>query len=471
VLALLQLVASTSVDVYNGRHPGWWVAIQGTTVAFAAAFAGAAAASNGAWWRRMQEKAGSTTPSSLGTGMAASAVAGAVFAVLCWAASSLGDAASPMALAVLLAALLGGVVGSVRVGGAVLAGLVATFVATLLNLVGQLVNAIFVIAPAVSRGQGAAGGSLAFSAVVWIISTVAGSLTGIWWLSRRRQHTWWAHATVVGLFPGVLLTAGSFGSFVAWLLVQDPDKDEALNDAIGAHGLQLGISLGCGLITTLLALRLVPDWRRRPVRTPVAATETAAAPADGGNAPVAETPGSTAESSRVSPVDGSAANGTSDTAASPTPAQAPAKAEPVAHTVDGSPQPVDRPGTTGRGPKPRRGAHRADNAKGARSTDAPPPRQTRESEGDASAIGGPTGAAVPVESVQPGSVQPGSVQAGSVQPGSVQPGSVQPEPISADAGATVGANAGAQRGHADKLIPAQPRRGGRTTRSGKGRRH
>jgi hypothetical protein len=266
ILALLQLVASTSVDVYNGQRAGWWVAIQGTTVAFAAAFAGAAAASNGAWWRRMQEKSGSTTPSSLGTGVACASVAGAVFAVLCWAASSLGNASSPMGIAVLVAALLGGIVGSARIGGAVLAGLVATFIATLINLAGQVLATMFQLTPAISSNHGGDGGTPTFNAIFWAVSTVVGTSTGIWWLARRRQRTGISHALVVGIFPGLLLAAGSVGGLIAWALVDDPAKDEALDQAIGSHGLQLGISLACGVVAAVVALRTVHLWHKVPGR-------------------------------------------------------------------------------------------------------------------------------------------------------------------------------------------------------------
>ncbi|HEV2089115.1 MAG TPA: hypothetical protein VGR21_12455, partial [Cryptosporangiaceae bacterium] len=152
-LAVLQLVAATSVEVFNGARPGWWMAIQGATVAFAAAFAGAAAGAAGAWFQRMREAAGSSTPRSLITGIGAAAVVAMVFTVLCWAAIPEPALTVPVALAVLLAALVGGLAGSFRFGGAVLGGLVAVFVATLGDLTGQLVTTVFVLAPAVASGE------------------------------------------------------------------------------------------------------------------------------------------------------------------------------------------------------------------------------------------------------------------------------------------------------------------------------
>jgi hypothetical protein len=267
VLALLQLVAATSVDVYNGERAGWWVAIQGATVAFAAAFAGAAAGANGAWWRRVQQKSSSTTGASLGTGVAAAGVAGAVFAVLCWASSSLENATYPMALAVLVAALLGGVVGGIRAGGAALAGLVSTFVATLVNLTGQAFTTIFVLAPAVADGSASRGTPLPVSAVTWAICSIAGTVAGVWWLSRRRLHTTVVHCLIIALLPVALVIIGDIAELLAWLVVSDPAKGDALKQAAAGHGVQVGVMLVCGVATGLIAgraLRTRRDWPVKP---------------------------------------------------------------------------------------------------------------------------------------------------------------------------------------------------------------
>ena len=266
VLALLQLVAATSVDVYNGGRAGWWVAIQGATVAFAAAFAGAAAGANGAWWRRMQQKTSSTTAASLGTAAAAAGVAGAVFAVLCWASNSLGNATYPMSLAVLVAAILGGVVGGARAGGAVLGGLVSTFVATLVNLTGQAFTTMFVLAPAVADGTISRGTPLPVSAATWLVSAVTGTLAGVWWLSRRRQHTTVVHCLIVSLYPVVLVLIGDLSELLAWLVVSDPAKGDALREAVPSHAVQLGVLFAGGLITALVAGRALRTRRAWPVR-------------------------------------------------------------------------------------------------------------------------------------------------------------------------------------------------------------
>ena len=267
VLALLQLVAATSVDVYNGERAGWWVAIQGATVAFAAAFAGAAAGANGAWWRRMQQKSSSTTPASLGTAVAAAGVAGMVFSVLCWASAlSLGNATYPMALAVLVAALLGGVVGGARAGGAVLGGLVTTFIATLVNLTGQALTTMFVLAPAVADGTVSRGTPLPVSATTWAVSAVSGTLAGVWWLSRRRQHTTVVHCLIVSLYPVVLVIIGDIAELLAWVLVSDPAKGDALARAVPSHAVQLGVLFAGGVITALVAGRALRTRRAWPVR-------------------------------------------------------------------------------------------------------------------------------------------------------------------------------------------------------------
>ncbi|SHN47802.1 hypothetical protein [Cryptosporangium aurantiacum] len=263
VLALVQLVAATSVDVYNGERAGWWVAIQGATVAFAAAFAGAAASANGAWWRRTQQKAGSTTPGSLGTGVAAASVAGAVFSMLCWASTSLGSATYPMVVAVFVAALLGGVFGGVRAGGAVLGGLVATFAATLVNLSAQALIALFSLAPDNDPERGT---PLVVSAIDWGISSAVGAVIGVWWLSRRRQRTWWSHWMIVGLFPLALVVIGDLAELLAWLMVDDPAKGDALAQAAPGHGVQLLVMGVVGGLTAYIAgrsLRAHPEWLAR----------------------------------------------------------------------------------------------------------------------------------------------------------------------------------------------------------------
>ncbi|MFB9320026.1 hypothetical protein [Cryptosporangium minutisporangium] len=279
VLALVQLVAATSVDVYNGERAGWWVAIQGATVAFAAAFAGAAASANGAWWRRTQQKAASTTPGSLGTGIAAASVAGAVFSMLCWASTSLGSATYPMVVAVFVAALLGGVFGGVRAGGAVLGGLVSTFAATLVNLAGQAVITMLSLAPDSDPERGT---PLAVSAVDWGISSAVGAVIGVWWLSRRRQRTWWSHWMIVGLFPLALVVIGDFAELLAWLMVDDPAKGDALAQAAPGHGVQLLVMALAGGVTAVVAgraLRAHPEWLARPSAATRAKNNADATPA------------------------------------------------------------------------------------------------------------------------------------------------------------------------------------------------
>ncbi|MFG1921209.1 hypothetical protein [Cryptosporangium sp. NPDC048952] len=267
VLALIQLVAATSVDVYNGERAGWWIAIQGATVAFAAAFAGAAASGAGASWRRNIQKSSSTTGQSLGTGIAAASVAGAVFSMLCWASTSLGDATYPMVVAVFVAAMLGGVVGAVRVGGAVLGGLVSTFAATLMNLVGQALIRLF------TSGSAESGTPLGISAVNWGVSAIVGSVAGVWWLSRRRQRSWWSHWSIVGLYPVLLVGIGDFAELLAWIMVDDPEKGEALGQAVAGHVTQLVVMALVGGVAALVAgraLRAHPEWlvRPRPARVP-----------------------------------------------------------------------------------------------------------------------------------------------------------------------------------------------------------
>ncbi len=268
-LAVLQLVAATSVEVFNGGRPGWWMAIQGATVAFAAAFAGAAAGAAGAWFQRMREGAGSSTPKSLITGIGAASVVAMVFTVLCWAAIAQQALTVPVALAVLLASLIGGLAGSFRVGGAVLGGLVAVFVATLGDLVGQALTTLFVLGPAVASGDPVpTAAPLWLSTAIWTVSAVAGTTAGCWWLSRRRQYTALSHCAVIGVFPAVLVTIGNLTSALGFTLVDDPASDGAFGTSLALHGTQIGVYLAGGLVAAAgmaLSLRRRNALSLRPI--------------------------------------------------------------------------------------------------------------------------------------------------------------------------------------------------------------
>jgi hypothetical protein len=171
-----------------------------------------------------------------------------------------------MSLAVLVAAVLGGVVGGARAGGAVLGGLVSTFIATLVNLTGQAFTTMFVLAPAVADGTVSRGTPLPVSATIWAISAVSGTLAGVWWLSRRRQHTTVVHCLIVSLYPVVLVIIGDLSELLAWLVVSDPAKGDALREAVPSHAVQLGVLFAGGLLTALVAGRALRTRRAWPVR-------------------------------------------------------------------------------------------------------------------------------------------------------------------------------------------------------------
>jgi hypothetical protein len=278
LLAVIELIAATKVQVFRGDRVGWWVAIQGSTVTSAAACAGAAAGACGAWASRTRQRATSTTVSSLWAGIGASLLAAAVFSVLCWAAIALPSASNAIVPAVIVAAVTGGFLGSFRLGGAVLGGLVAVSVGTLVALGGQA---------AVGLAVQSVGGSMGFEAhaVVDALAALTGTLSGCWWLFRRRQHTNIGLALVVGLFGSALLLTATITAALAGVLAGSDPGGEARATYLPMHGYQVAIWAVVGFITALVAARFQSKLRQVRVGTrghhhpePASAKQTISAP-------------------------------------------------------------------------------------------------------------------------------------------------------------------------------------------------
>ena len=263
VLAVLQLVAATSVRVFNGDRAGWWIAIQGATVTFSAAFAGAAAGANGAWYRRLRDHSPSTTPKSIVTGIGVAGVAAMVFGMLCWAAIAQHGITAPVSFAVLLASLAGGVAGSLRAGGAVLGGLVAVFFTILIDLAGQALLTTLVLTPSLSSQDEGQRATLyvTVAALTQLVASVVGTVAGCWWLARRRQHTGIYHCLIVGLFGSALLLIANLTAGLALLLVPDQARGAAFGGSLPTHGLQFAAAVLGGTSTAVVMGYRLP---RRP---------------------------------------------------------------------------------------------------------------------------------------------------------------------------------------------------------------